>query len=220
VVPYIEADIAVLDANLTLGLPPGLTASTGMDALTHALEALASPAANHFTDAHATTAAQLLEANLPVVVENGRNVQARHDVLQASTLAIDAFCNALNAIPVHNCAHAFGALYHIPHGDANSVLLPIVMEVLSEFYLPNAARLARALNLETRAKDNASLLDEVIANLRRLQEKTGCMTTFAQYEISGEELPKIVMAVATDPAGMFYPIPPARIEQIVQQAMG
>lgn len=220
VVPYIEADIAVLDANLTLGLPPGLTASTGMDALTHALEALASPAANHFTDAHATTAAQLIEANLPAVVENGRDVQARHDLLQASTLAIDAFCNALNAIPVHNCSHAFGALYHIPHGDANSVLLPIVMEALPEFYLPNAARLARALNLEVTGQDNQTLLTGVITRLRELQAQTGCMTTFASFEIASEDLPKIVTAVATDPAGMFYPIPPEKIRQIVEQAIG
>ena len=220
VVPYIEADIAVLDANLTLGLPPCLTASTGMDALTHALEALASPAATHFTDSHATTAAQLIESRLPLVIENGRDVQARHDLLQASTLAIDAFVNALNAIPVHNCAHAFGGLYHIPHGDANSVLLPIVMEVLSDFYLPHAARLAAALNLETHGVEAETLLANVIASLRNLQEKTGCMTTFAKYEIPAEDLPKIVMAVATDPAGMFYPIPPAAIEQIVRQAIG
>jgi alcohol dehydrogenase class IV len=219
VVPFIEADIAVLDANMTVGLPPGLTASTGMDALTHALEALASPAANHFTDAHATTAAQLIEANLPVVVENGRDVQARHDVLQASTLAIDAFCNALNAIPVHNCAHAFGALYHIPHGDANSVLLPIVMEVLSEFYLPNAPRLARALNLEVTGMDNEALLVRVIDRLRNLQQETGCMTSFASYDIAGVDLEKIVNAVATDPAAVFYPIPQAGIEQIVQRAI-
>jgi alcohol dehydrogenase class IV len=219
VAPFIEADIAVLDANLTLGLPRSLTASTGIDALTHALEALASPAANHFTDAHAFTAAQLLEENLPVVVENGRDVQARHDVLQASTLAIDAFCNALGAIPVHNCSHAFGALYHIPHGEANSVLLPIVMEALPEYYLPNARRLAKALNLEVKGRENEALLVDVIARIRHLQEQIGCSTTFASYDIASDDLPQIITAVATDPAGVFYPIPQAGIEQIVQRAI-
>jgi alcohol dehydrogenase class IV len=191
-----------------------------MDALTHALEALASPAATHFTDSHATSAAQLIASRLPMVIENGRDVQARHDLLQASTLAIDAFCNALNAIPVHNCAHAFGALYHIPHGEANSVLLPIVMEVLSDFYLPHAARLATALNLPSNGVDNKALLASVIAGLRDLQKRTCSKTTFASYEIARDDLPQIVTAVATDPAGMFYPIPPEKIQQIAEAAIG
>lgn len=219
VAPFIEADFAVLDANLTLGLPRHLTASTGIDALTHALEALASPAANSFTDAHAMAAAQLIEQNLPVVVENGRNVQARHDMLQASTMAINAFCNGLNAIPVHNCAHAFGALYHIPHGDANCVLLPLVIEALPEFYLPNAGRLAKALNLEVTGKSNETLLVEVVARLRLLQEQIGGPTNFRTYEIPVSELTKIVTAVVMDPAGVFYPIPHDRIAQIAEKAI-
>jgi alcohol dehydrogenase class IV len=127
VAPYLDADIAVLDAELTLGLPPGLTASTGMDALTHALEGIASPNANPFTDAHCVISAQLIERYLPRAVANGQDVEARSQMLSASCMAVNGYLAGLNATPVHNCAHAFGALYHIPHGDANSVFLPIVM---------------------------------------------------------------------------------------------
>lgn len=220
IAPFIDADFAVLDANLTLGLPKHLTASTGMDALTHAIEALASPAANDFTDAHAFTAVRLIEKNLPIVTENGQDVQARHEMLQASTMAINAFCNGLNAIPVHNCAHAFGALFHIPHGDANCVLLPIVLETLAEFYLPNAERLASALQLETRGKSNQQLLDEVVARIRLLQEQTGGDCDFSRYSISSSDIERIVIAVATDPAGVFYPIPPQKIAEIATKTLG
>ncbi|MFT6248590.1 MAG: alcohol dehydrogenase class IV [Cognaticolwellia sp.] len=219
VAPFIDADFAVLDANLTLGLPKHLTASTGMDALTHAIEALASPAANDFTDAHAIATIRLIEKNLPIVTDNGRNVQARHEMLQASTMAINAFGNCLNAIPVHNCAHAFGALFHIPHGVANCVLLPIVLETLAEFYLPNAERLASALQLENRGKSNQQLLEEVIARIRLLQEQIGGDCDFSRYSISSIDIERIVVAIATDPAGVFYPIPPQKIAEIVVKTL-
>lgn len=219
--PFIDADMAVLDANLTLGLPPHLTASTGMDALTHALEAIASPVANHFTDAHGILAAQLIERNLPVAVANGRDVNARSTLLQASTMAINAFSNALNAVPVHNCAHAFGALYHIPHGDANAVLLPIVMEVLQGYYQPHARRLAQALNVTVDVHaDDAQVLAEVVAAIRDLQARTHSPVDFAKYAIPADDMERIVLAIASDPAAMFYPIPQEQILQIAQQAIG
>ena len=83
VAPFLDADIAVLDAQLTLGLPPGLTGSTGMDALTHALEGVASPNANPFSDAHSILAAQLIEQYLPKAVANGQDVEARTQMINA-----------------------------------------------------------------------------------------------------------------------------------------
>jgi alcohol dehydrogenase class IV len=219
VVPFIDADMAVLDANLTLGLPDFLTASTGMDALTHALEAVCSPGANHFTDGHAMIAAQLIEENLPVAVANGQNIDARHSMLQASTMAINAFGNALGAIPVHNCAHAFGALYHVPHGDANAALLPVVMEKLPEFYLPNAKRLAKALNMQPLSSDGETLA-AVVAKLKDFQQQIGCATNFAKWGIKAEDMEKIVVAISSDPAALFYPIPQDRIVEIAEAMMG
>jgi len=218
-VPFIDADMAVLDANLTIGLPDFLTASTGMDALTHALEGVASPSANHFSDAHSILAAQLIEKTLPTAVKEGGNVDARNDMLQASTMAINGFIASLNAIPVHNCAHAFGRLYHVPHGDANAVLLPIVMEVLPEFYLPNARRLANALNMDVEGSNDV-ILAAVVERLKALQEEIGCATDFKRWGAKVEDMENIVMAIATDPAALFYPIPPDRIQQIAIKAAG
>ena len=217
--PFIEADMAVLDANLTVGLPAGLTASTGMDALTHALEAVASPGANHFSDAHGLLAAQLIEENLPKAVENGKDIDARHNMLQASTMAINSFVAALGAIPVHNCAHAFGALYHVPHGDANAALLPVVIEALPEFYLPNAKRLAKALNMEAEGTDQ-EVLTAVVNKLKDFQQQIGCATNFTKWGAKAEDMEQIIMAISTDPAALFYPIPLDRIQKIAEAMIG
>ncbi len=219
-VPFLEADIAVLDPQLTVGLPPGLTASTGMDALTHALEGVASPNANPFTDAHCILAAQLIERYLPLAVENGRDVEARTQMLTASCMAIDGYVSSLNATPVHNCSHAFGGLYHIPHGDANGVFLPIVMEALPELYIPNAERLAQALNLPPSDKTGADRLEEVIARVRRLQAQTGCATDLSRWKVKADDMEQIIAAVASDPIAVFFPIPPEKIEEITLKAIG
>jgi len=220
VIPFLEADIAVLDAQLTLGLPPGLTASTGMDALTHALEGVASPIANPFTDGHCIIAAQLIEENLPKAVANGQDVDARAQMLTASCMAIDGYVASLNVTPVHNCAHAFGALYHIPHGDANGVFLPIVFEALKEIYVPNARRLAQSLNMPASDKNDEDLMDDVIAKIRDIQQQIGCATDLSRWNVKAEELEQIVMAVASDPVAMFFPIPPEKIQEITLKAIG
>src|SRR5690606_19639351 len=139
--PFLEADMAVLDAKLMEKLPVAITIATAMDALTHALESLASPTANHFTDAHGFRAAQLIEETLPIVVENPADLNGRSSLLQASTMACNAVANALNVNMVHNCSHALGGLYRIPHGEANGVLLPIVFDEMRDFYAANGKRL-------------------------------------------------------------------------------
>ncbi len=221
VAPFMDPDMAVLDANLALGLPASLTASTGMDALTHALEGVASPIANHFSDAHSFASAQLIEKNLPLAVGNGRDIDARNAILQASSMAINGLISALNAMPVHNCAHAFGALYHIPHGDANAVLLPICIEELGDFYRPNAHRLAQALNLIVDEGDDAdAVLDKVIARLHGFQQEIGCLTDFSGYNIPQADLERIIKAVSADPAAIFFPMTPAQIQAIAVKAIG
>lgn len=220
VAPFLEADIAVLDAQLTLGLPPGLTASTGMDAMTHALEGIASPNANPFTDSHCMIAAQLIEQNLPKAVADGQDLQARTQMLTASCMAIDGYVASLNFTPVHNCAHAFGALYHIPHGDANAVFLPIVMEALIDMYVPNAERLAQALNMPASDKTGIELMREVIAKIRDLQQVIGCATNLSRWNVKVEDMEQIVTAVASDPVAMFFPIPLDKIQEITAKAIG
>jgi alcohol dehydrogenase class IV len=107
--PFINADMAILDPDLTVGLPPFITAFTGFDALTHAIEALASPTSTALTDAYALHAIRLIEKNLPVAVSEGTNIAARMDLLQASLMGITAFSFALNAIPLPTSGHGNGS---------------------------------------------------------------------------------------------------------------
>jgi alcohol dehydrogenase class IV len=214
VAPYLDADMCVLDAQLTVGLPAGLTASTGMDALTHALEGLASPRANMFSDAHCMTSAQAIERYLPRAVADGQDHEARSQMLSAACMAVNGYLAAFNATPVHNFAHAFGAMYHIPHGDANAALLPIVMESLADFYLPNADRLARALNMPADGNKGEALLQDVISKIRDLQAQIGCATDFKRWNVSAEDMEQIILAVASDPVAVLYPLPQEKIQEI------
>ena len=218
--PFISADIAVLDPDLTVGLPPAITAFTGFDALTHAIEALASPSATALTDAHALHAIRLIEKNLPLAVEDGSNVNARMEMLQASLMGITAFSFALNAIPVHNFAHAYGALFRIPHGLANAVFLPVVMEYVPDLYLPKVAELAEALRVDTNAADEPrTVLAKVVEKLRLLQHKTGLPEDFAQYNLSEEDLERAAAAVAKDPASVSFPMPKELIHAVGQKVV-
>jgi alcohol dehydrogenase class IV len=220
VAPYLDADMCVLDAQLTVGLPAGLTAATGMDAMTHALEGLASPVANLFSDAHCMTSAQAIERYLPRAVANGQDQEARSQMLAAACMAVNGYLASFNATPVHNFAHAFGAMYHIPHGDANAALLPIVMESLVDFYAPNAERLAQALNLPTNGKSGADLLHAVIAKIRELQTQIGCATDFQRWNVNTDDMEQIILAVASDPVAVMYPLAPEKIQEIALKVIG
>ncbi|MGR5092959.1 iron-containing alcohol dehydrogenase [Vibrio maritimus] len=217
VVSGLECDIAVLDPTLTLGLPVSLTVSTAMDALTHAIEAVASPMSNCFTDAYAIQASRLILDNLPKVVSDPSNVNARSELLQASTMAISAFYSSLGGIPIHNCAHAFGAIAHIPHGDANSVLLPVVIEMLPEFYLPSIDKLAgifdvpQSLSAEEKHR-------EVVLSLRAFQAQVKAHQAFTNWSLSEDTQFEIAQGIEKDMSYQFYAIPKQKIEQILAAA--
>lgn len=220
VAPYLEADVAILDARLTTGLPASLTADSGMDALTHAVEVICNPAASHFTDALAFAAIRVIVRALPRAVADGRDVQAREDMLQAATMACLALANAVAAAPVHNCSHALGSVAHVPHGRANGVLLPIVMEELREFYLPYAARLAEAFGLETHGPATEVLLDHVIGRIRDLQSAVGMPRHFGGSAVDTLEPALAVQAILTDPLAALYRMSVDQATRIVLRALG
>ncbi|WP_026566996.1 iron-containing alcohol dehydrogenase [Bacillus sp. UNC41MFS5] len=217
--PFINADMAILDPDLTVGLPPMITAFTGFDALTHAIEALASPTATGLTDAYALHAIRLIEKNLPIAVADGSNLDARMDLLQASLMGITAFSFALNAIPVHNMAHAYGALFRIPHGLANAVFLPVVMELVPDLYLPKAAELAQALNVDVKGDTPQTALAKVIGKIKLLQYKVGLPADFKQFNITEEALQLAIPAVMKDPAALSFPMPKELIAAIGQKVV-
>lgn len=123
---YLLADVAIVDPALTISLPSKVTAATGVDALTHAIEAYVSVNANAVTDALALQAIRLISQSIRTVVHNGQDKQARTDMSYGSYLAGLAFFNA-GVAGVHALAYPLGGQFHIAHGDSNAVLLPYVM---------------------------------------------------------------------------------------------
>ena len=136
--PAILPDVAVLDAELTLGLPPAITAATGVDAMVHAIEAYASKSANNnpLSRSLARQALRLLGANIETAVTNGKDIAARGAMLLGSMLAGQAFANSPVAA-VHALAYPIGGTFHIPHGLSNALVLPHVLR----FNAPDAAHL-------------------------------------------------------------------------------
>ncbi|MEJ7804806.1 MAG: iron-containing alcohol dehydrogenase, partial [Telluria sp.] len=125
--PQLYADLAILDANLTLGLPAKVTAATGIDAMVHAIEAFTSkPKKNSMSDMLARHALTLLSANLVKACEDGANLAARQAMLLGAYFAGQAFSNAPVAA-VHALAYPIGGIFHVPHGLSNSLVLPHVL---------------------------------------------------------------------------------------------
>jgi alcohol dehydrogenase class IV len=165
--PLLLPDIAVLDADLTLSLPPAVTAATGIDAMVHAIEAYTSKQLkNPVSDCLAREALRLLGSNIHEVCRNGENREARQAMLLGSMLAGLAFANAPVA-GVHALAYPVGARFHVPHGLSNSLVLPAVLrfnlDVAEELYAELAAVLAPEIGGDSRQR--ATGLVEKLAQL-------------------------------------------------------
>ncbi|MCF8563808.1 iron-containing alcohol dehydrogenase [Alicyclobacillus tolerans] len=215
--PFINADIALLDPELTTGLPARITAFTGFDALTHAIEGYFSPQNNPMADAYALQATRMIVQNLPTAVHEGQNLPARANMLMASAMAISAFSLTLNAIPVHNMAHAFGAKFGIPHGLANAVLLPNVMNALAPMYLPRIHGMAEALGMKNASEHPEEALGQVLSFIRDLREQVGLPSTFAEFDMDKRMLNKMVDVVHADPSGVVFRIPDPIIQKVVRE---
>lgn len=215
--PYLSPDIALLDPELTTGLPPRITAFTGMDALTHAIEGYFSSRANPLTDAYALQAMKLIKDNLPIAVKEGGNVEARANMLLASSMAILAFTQTSSGIPVHNMAHVFGAKFGVPHGLANAVLLPEIMESLPNLYLPRIQNFARVMGIENPSENDKLCFAEVVDFIRQFLVELGLPNTFADYTI--DSLQGFVEAVHNDPTAR-YKIPAEVVLKVAHKVSG
>jgi alcohol dehydrogenase class IV len=125
--PFIIPSFAFLDPLLTVGLPPHITAATGMDALCHCVEAYTSANANDYSDAMAVKAIELIGANIRTAFSNGADLKARENMLLGSLLAGIAFANA-GVTAVHAFSYPLGGMFHVPHGLANSLMLPVIIK--------------------------------------------------------------------------------------------
>jgi alcohol dehydrogenase class IV len=218
--PFICADIAILDPDLTVGLPPRITAFTGFDALTHAVEGYFSPRANPMSDSFALQSTRMIAESLPTAVHKGVDLQARSNMLMASMMAITTFGLTVSAIPVHNMAHAFGGKFGIPHGLANAVLLPNVMESMPSLYLKKVKGFAEVLGLSTGEMTPEGCLEKVVAYIRELRDQVGLPSTFAEFELDPESLAHIVPMVQSDPLSAVFRIPAPVITKVTSEVAG
>ncbi|MEO7495682.1 MAG: iron-containing alcohol dehydrogenase [Massilia sp.] len=184
------ADLAVLDAELTLGLPPAVTAATGIDAMVHAIEAYTSKVKkNPLSDMLAKQALGLLSANLIKAVEDGGNLAARQAMLLGACLAGQAFSNAPVAA-VHALAYPIGGIYHVPHGLSNSLVLPHVLR----FNLPEAtalyAELAGIVVPHAAGSDEARA-EALIVAMQQIATITGVATTLRQVGVVESHLDRL-----------------------------
>ena len=186
------ADKIVLDASLTLGLPPHVTAATGIDAMVHAIEAYTSKRLkNSLSDMLAREALRLLAGNIVVAVKQGDNLDARGSMLLGAMLAGQAFANAPVAA-VHALAYPLGGNYHIPHGLSNSLVLPHVIR----FNGPSAGDLykeiAPLIMPGKSLPDDALVVTEMLAeHFLSLAEDLGLQTSLSQMNVPEGDLPKL-----------------------------
>ncbi|MBP1205756.1 alcohol dehydrogenase [Duganella sp. 1411] len=190
VAPQLYADMALLDAELTLGLPPAVTAATGIDAMVHAIEAYTSRhKKNPLSDILARKALGLLSANLIAACEDGRNLAARQAMLLGAMLAGQAFSNAPVAA-VHALAYPIGGTFHVPHGLSNSLVLPHVLR----FNLPAAAglyaELAEIVVPEVSGSEEARAEALVVA-MQQIATITGIQRTLQQVGIKEADLDQL-----------------------------
>src|SRR6056297_2263934 len=164
--------IAVLDPELMVGLPPHITAATGMDALTHAVEAYIGVNGNQFTDENAENATALIFENLEEAYKNGSNIEARNNMALASFYAGSAFTRAYVGY-VHAIAHTLGGLYGVAHGLANAVILPYVLEFCREDAEEKLARLALAGGLGGNGESDEALSHAFIEKNKTQNKNNG-----------------------------------------------
>ncbi|MHC5250138.1 iron-containing alcohol dehydrogenase family protein [Enterococcus sp. LJL90] len=163
---YTTPTVAILDPQLTVGLPPQVTASTGCDALTHAIESYVSTLANPFTEIHSLKAIELIYQNLPTAVKDGQNLTARSRVLMGSTLAGMAFNVAILGI-AHSIAHPLGAHFNVPHGLANAMALAETVKYNARFAAEKYQKVGVAMGLgaDCQAEDVVKALEELNVEL-------------------------------------------------------
>lgn len=195
-------DYAVLDPKLTLGLPKHITATTGLDALTHAVEAYIGRSTNKLTRAMSEEAVTLIAKSLRIACEHAENMTARADMLRASYCAGVAFTRSYVGY-VHGIAHSLGGQYGIAHGYANAVILPRMLRHYGPACEAKLARLARISGVSSEASDSAAA-EEFIRWIEEMNRDFGLPTFFA--EIREEDIPVMARNAAKE-SNPLYPVP-------------
>lgn len=203
VTPFNMAALALLDPGITVGMPPALTAATGMDAITHSIEAYVATKYHPISEGVALQALKMLGKNIRTVYHQGGDIVARGEMLLASCMAAFAFQKGLGA--VHSLAHQLSTDAPIPHGVSNAILLPHVME----FNLPNAiegyAEIARALGIDTTGMPLGEAAYAAIDEIRALNAELNMPAGLGAAGLDREKIPKLAADAMLDHCYKFNP---------------
>lgn len=206
--------IAINDPELMTAMPKGLTAATGMDALTHAIEAYVSTIATPVTDACATQTMTLISENLRTAVEDGKNLVARDKMAYAEFLAGMAFNNASLGY-VHAMAHQLGGFYDLPHGVCNAILLPHVQEYNAKVVPERLRDCAKAMGVDVNGMTNKEGAAACIAEIKKLSEDVGIPSGIKALGAKEEDFPILAANALKDACGFTNP-KKATLEEIIQ----
>ncbi|MEN6446875.1 MAG: iron-containing alcohol dehydrogenase [Syntrophaceae bacterium] len=201
--------VAVLDPKMTMTVPPKITAATGMDALTHAIEAYTCIQKNPIDDIFARAAIELVSTYLLRATENGKDEEARLGMANASLFAGIAFSNSMVGM-VHALAHACGGVCHVPHGIANAILLPYVLEYNFEKVSPDIAEICPMLGGTPEPGEPKHQALQTISLIRQMQKALNAMSglplRLRDAGVPEDRIPVIARAAINDGALIFNPV--------------
>ncbi|WP_339248982.1 iron-containing alcohol dehydrogenase [Paenibacillus sp. FSL P2-0136] len=207
------ATISVNDPELMVDKPAALTAATGMDALTHAIEALVTPGAYPVTDATALAAVELIFGNLARTVTNGQDIEAREQMVYAIFLGGLAFNNAGLGY-VHAMAHQLGGVYDLPHGVCNAMLLPYVEEENAKHVPEKFRAIARAAGMQTEGRSDKECADYVIEAIKALSKEVGIPAKLSELGVAEVDLDLLAENAMKDACAPGNPFIPTKDEVI------
>jgi alcohol dehydrogenase class IV len=213
--PYLLADVAIVDPELTYTLPPRITAATGVDALTHAVEAYISVNASPLTDTLALDAVKRISENLRTAVWHGSNKVARKELSLGSTIAGLSFYNA-GVSGVHALAYPLGGLFHIPHGESNAVLLPYVFNYIWPSCMEKMARLASILGVKTEGLSHREAAIEGVRALSHIVKDVGIPNSIKDFGIKEEDIERLAQEAIKQKRLLSRSPKPYSIEDIRQ----
>ena len=189
--PSMRPKMAIIDPNLQMSMPPSLTAATGMDALCHAIEAYVSTKADPMSDAMNLHAIKLIGENLRTAVANGKDVEARGNMAIASLMAGIGFAQAGLGL-VHGIAHCLGAMYHVPHGVANALMLPFVMEFNMIGNMKKYKNIAEALGIDVRNMTDREGAKKAVEAVFQLKKDLDIPRSLEQVGVRESDIATIV----------------------------
>lgn len=216
---YLFPKYALIDPTLHLSMPHKITISTGMDAMTHAIEAYTSTTSNAMSDMYALTAISMIHQSIETVAKEPDNPDARGTMALASTLAALAFVNGGLGI-VHGISQAMGGLAHVPHGIGNAILLPYCLTLNQKYAVDKFAAIAHAMQLPSDSSDPAVIAAQVPDAIRSLSLEIGIPASTREFALTPEMFPAIIKETMAyrllkcNPA----PVTPEIIEAILYQS--